>query len=267
MSDCWRGKSVLITGGTSGFGRRIAEAFGRAGARLVLFGLEPELGIRAEEELSALGIDVRSITCDVTCQDDVHRAMSEALALRQTIDVLVNAAGRTDRGWIAQTDPEALRRLFDLNLLGAVRFTQAALPKLLESKGHVVNIGSLAAKSASRWVGGYPITKFAMAAFSQQLRLEMAPEGLHVLLVCPGPIKRPDERLYPLKQAGIPDSALKPGAGVKVRKIDPDSLARKILRYCEKRRPELVVPWKARLLFAIEALWPALGDWLVLKNT
>ena len=81
-------------------------------------------------------------------------------------------------------------------------------------RGHVVNIGSLAAKSAARWLGAYPATKFAVAAYSQQLRLELGPQGLHVLLVCPGPIQRSDPRLYPLEGLeDIPDRARGPGRG------------------------------------------------------
>jgi len=88
------------------------------------------------------------------------------------------------------------------------------------------------------------------------------------LLVCPGPIQRDSERLYQLEGVeGIPEKALNPGAGVKVWKIAPQWLAGKILTACERRKPELVVPAKAKLLFAIAQLWPTLGDWLVKKNT
>jgi short-subunit dehydrogenase len=107
-----------------------------------------------------------------------------------------------------------------------------------------------------------------VAAYSQQLRLELGSEGLHVLLVCPGPIAREDERLYPLEGLeDLPDSARRPGAGVKVSAIDPKRLSRAILRACERRQAELVMPGKARLLFAISQLWPSLGDWLVMKKT
>jgi short-subunit dehydrogenase len=98
--------------------------------------------------------------------------------------------------------------------------------------------------------------------------LELGPEGLHVLLVCPGPIARKDDRLYPL--AGledVPERARAPGAGVRVGRIKPEWLAREILRACERRRPELVVPGRARLLFALAQLSPRLGDWLVRRMT
>jgi uncharacterized protein len=131
-----------------------------------------------------------------------------------------------------------------------------------------VNIGSLAAKSASRWVGAYPATKHAVAAYSQQLRLELGPQGLHVLLVCPGPIAREGSRLYPLEgMEDVPERARHPGAGVRARAISPEALAKAILRACERRRPELVMPGYFRLLFALGHLSPRLGDWLVLRMT
>ncbi|MGD9128104.1 MAG: SDR family NAD(P)-dependent oxidoreductase, partial [Planctomycetia bacterium] len=176
--------------------------------------------------------------------------------------------GRTHRGKVENTTPDMFREWMELNFLATVRCTRAAIPHLLPRRGHVVNIGSLAAKSAARWIGAYPATKFAVAAYTQQLRLELGPEGLHALLVCPGPVEREGDRLYPLAGTeGIPENALRPGAGVKTRRIPPNYLAEKILRYCELRRPELVIPMRARILFAISQLWPSLGDWLVLRKT
>jgi short-subunit dehydrogenase len=128
-----------------------------------------------------------------------------------------------------------------------------------------VNIGSLAGKSAARWLGAYPASKFALTAYTQQLRLELAPEGIHVLLVCPGPIARPDARRY--DDSGLPPEAQRPGGGVRTRAIDPAELAQRILRACEQRQPELVVPWRARLLFAISQLSPRWGDALIQRLT
>lgn len=235
----------------------------------MLVALEENDVNRAGEELRReFGGEVLPLHANITQQEDVDRIFE---TVRQTfggLDVLVNNAGRSMRGKVLETTPEQFQALFDLNVLGTIRCTQAAAQMLLERKGHVVNIGSLAAKSAARFVGAYPVSKFAVAAFSQQLRLELGPEGLHVLLVCPGPIRRDDERLYPLEGLeSIPDSARAPGAGVKIGRIDPDWLARKILDCCERRRPELVVPWKAKLLFALAQLSPTLGDWLVRKNS
>lgn len=264
----WQDKVVLVTGGSSGLGRVIADEFAAAGAKLAIAGLEGDAVRQAAEEMAGAGADVLGLQADVTKQEDVDRLVAEALDRFGRLDVLVNNAGRTDRGKVLDITPERFRDLLELNFLAVVRCTRAAMPHLLNQRGHVVNIGSLAAKSAARWVGAYPATKHAVAAYSQQLRLELGGEGLHVLLVCPGPVRREDARLYPLEGLeDLPESARRPGAGVKVGAIDPKKLARAVLRACQKRRPELVLPGRARLVFALSQLWPALGDWIVLRKT
>jgi uncharacterized protein len=264
----WQNKVVLVTGGSSGLGRIIAEAFAAAEAKVVIAALEADAVCQATEQMQSAGHEVLGVHADITRQDDVDRLFRQAIDRFGRLDVLVNNAGRSMRGKVMDTTPDQFRDLMELNLIALVRCTRAAMPHLLEQRGHVVNIGSLAAKSAARWVGAYPATKFAVAAYSQQLRLELGSQGLHVLLVCPGPIERNDARLYPL--AGledVPEAARRPGAGVQVRATPPQDLARWILRACERRQPELVVPGKARLLFAISQLWPSLGDWIVLRKT
>jgi NAD(P)-dependent dehydrogenase (short-subunit alcohol dehydrogenase family) len=264
----WQNKVVLVTGGSSGLGRILVDAFSAAGSRVVVVGLEAEAVRQTEAELAQAGREALGVPADITRQEDVDRVFAQTLQRFGRLDALVNNAGRSMRGKVLDTTPEQFRELMELNLIALVRCTRAAVPHLLRQRGHVINIGSLAAKSASRWVGAYPATKHAVAAYSQQLRLELGPEGLHVLLVCPGPIAREGERLYPL--AGledVPERARRPGAGVQVRAIAPDRLAALVLAACQRRQPELVMPGKARWLFAISQLSPRLGDWLVLKKT
>jgi NAD(P)-dependent dehydrogenase (short-subunit alcohol dehydrogenase family) len=264
----WEDKVVLVTGGSAGLGRVIAGQFAQAGAKIAIAALEADAVQAAAHEMRQQGADVLGIHADVTRQDQVDSLFGETLDRFGRLDVLVNNAGRSMRGKLLDTTPEQFRSLLELNLIAVVRCTRAALPHLLQRRGHVVNIGSLAAKSAARWVGAYPATKFAVAAYSQQLRLELGPEGLHVLLVCPGPIARDDPRLYPLEGLeDLPERARRPGAGVKVGAISPEKLAKAILRACERRKPELVVPARARLVFAISQLWPSLGDWIVRRST
>ncbi len=264
----WQNKVVLVTGGSSGLGRVIADAFAEAGAKVAIVGLEADAVQRAAEEMQSRGADVLGVQADITRQEDVDRLFSQVLDHFGRLDVLVNNAGRSTRGKVLDTTPDQFRELMELNFIALVRCTRAAVPLLLPERGHVVNIGSLAAKSAARWVGAYPATKFAVAAYSQQLRLELGPQGLHVLLVCPGPVERKDARLYPLEGLeDVPEAARAPGAGVRVHAIRPQRLAAAILRACERRRPELIVPRKARLLFAISQLWPTLGDWIVRRKS
>ena len=264
----WRNKVVLVTGGSSGMGRVISQGFADAGAKVVIAGLEPDRVREAAEQMGQSGSEVLGVPADITRQDKVDDLFGETLDRFKQLDVLVNNAGRSMRAQVIDTTPDQFRDLMELNFLALVRCTRAAVPHLLKRRGHVVNMGSLAAKSAARWVGAYPATKFAVAAYSQQLRLELGPRGLHVLLVCPGPIALEAPRLYPLKGLeDVPEPARRPGAGVKVRATHPERLAQAILRACQHRQPELVFPFSARVLFALSQLWPALGDWLVLRNT
>ncbi len=264
----WKDRVALVTGGSRGLGRVIADVFAAAGGKVVIVGRDEANVDRTAHDLHAAGRDALGIAADITRQADVDRVFAEAIGRYGKLDVLVNNAGRSTRGKVLDTTPEQFQELMDLNLIALVRCTRAAAPHLLAARGHVVNIGSLAAKSASRWLGAYPAAKHAVAAYSQQLRLELGPQGLHVLLVCPGPIKRTDPRHHPLEgMEGVPESARQPGAGVKTRAIEPNWLAAQILRACERRLPEIVAPRYARLVFAIAQLWPRLGDWIVLRKT
>jgi uncharacterized protein len=265
MNQYWHDKVALVTGGSSGIGLQIVRALARSCAKVALVGLEEDVVKQVADEL---GPSVLGIAADLTDEKQVDLALEEVLHRFGRLDMLVNAAGRTDRGRVLDTTPEQFRKCFELNFLTMVSCSRAAIPHLLKRHGHIVNIGSLAAKSASRFVGAYPVTKHAVAAYTQQLRLELGPEGLHTLLVCPGPVGREGERLYELPGTeNLPESARHPGAGVDTKLIDPEWLAAAILKACIRRKPELIVPGKARLLFAISQLFPKLGDRIILKKT
>ncbi len=268
----WSGKVVIVTGGSSGLGPHDRGHVRRTRAQVVIAAHGADALQQTAAELSRHGNSVTAIVTDVTRQDSVDALIAQTIARFGRIDVLVNNAGRSSRRGVLETTPEDFAALVELNLLGLVRMTRAAAPHLLATKGHLVNIGSLAGKSATRFMGAYPASKFAVSAYSQQLRLELEPEGLHVLLVCPGPIAHDEPRAADSERAredvgDIPESARKPGAGAKVKLLRPDVLAEKIVHACESRQPELVLPGKARLLFAISALSPRWGDWLVRKMT
>jgi NAD(P)-dependent dehydrogenase (short-subunit alcohol dehydrogenase family) len=264
----WREKVALVVGGSAGLGRVIAGKLAAEGAKTVIAALQGQELVAATDALAAAGGDVTAIPTDVTRQEQVDALFQQLLELHGRLDVLVNSAGRSARGEVLATKPEDFRQLLELNFLAVVRCTIAAAPHLLASRGHLVNIGSLGAKAASRYLGAYPASKFPLAAYCQQLRLELGPKGLHVLLVCPGPIAREDAgRRYDDQTLGLPESARLPGGGVRLKSLSPDKLAQRILQACQRRQPELVVPALARLLFAISQLSPSLGDWIIQKMT
>ena len=261
----WTDKAALVTGGSSGLGLAIAHALVAAGARVVICGRNAE---RLEVAAARLGERCRGIVADVTSDGDVAALVAKTVAAHGRLELLVNCAGRSTRGAIDKVTAEQFAELLDVNFLSAVRCTRAALPHLIASRGHVVHIGSLASKAASAHLGAYPASKFPLAAYAQQMRLELADQGVSTLLVCPGPIRRDENtQRYEAESAGLPAAASRPGGGVKLKGIDPDWLARRILRAAERRQAELVAPARARLLFAIAQLSPRLGDWLIRRMT
>lgn len=264
----WSGKVVLITGGSSGLGRALAESFAQAGAHVVVSARSAEALDAVAARLRRYGTQALAIPADVTQQDQVDALIEQTIEHFGRLDVLINNVGRSARAAVLDITPEDFRNLFDLNFLGAVRCTRAAAPHLIRSGGHLVNIGSLSGKSASRYVGAYAVTKFALAAYTQQLRLELTPQGVHVMLVSPGPIAREDSgQRYADQLEGLPPRAGKPGAGVRIQPIRPEKLAQVILRACRRRQVELVYPGLARLFIAVIQLFPRIGDWLVRKMT
>jgi uncharacterized protein len=264
----WAGKVAVVTGGSSGLGRALAEAFARAGANVVISARSADALETVAADLRQFGTNVLAIPADVTDQEQVEALVDQAVQRFGRIDVLVNNVGRSMRGTALETTPEEFTHLLDLNFLSAVRCTRAAAPHLIRSRGHLVNIGSLSGKAASRYLGAYSASKFALAAYTQQLRLELEPQGLHVLLVSPGPIEREDAgQRYANQLEGLPPSAAKPGGGARIPRIRPAKLSDAILRACRRRQPELVYPPLARLFIGVIQLFPRLGDWLVRKMT
>lgn len=264
----WEGKRALIVGGSSGLGRALAESLIDRGARIAIVARSQAHLEKAVAELAAPGDEVLALQGDVTSAADVERLRITLHERWQGVDFVAHCAGRSMRGEAITTPPDKFDELWQLNFLSAVRIAQTFAADLLHSRGHLVLVSSLAGKCAPRFLGAYPASKFPLAAFAQQLRLELGPRGVHTLLVSPGPIAREEGGpRYADQSNGLPESASRPGGGARLSLIDPTQLARRILAACEGRRPELVVPAKTKFLFALAQIWPTLSDWILQKKT
>lgn len=263
----WKDRRVLVTGASAGLGLHIAREFLSRAASVAIVGRNEESLHSTAESLraNAAGGAVLPLAGDVTNDADVATFVEELKSHWGGLDVLVNNVGVSARGRLLDVSPEAFTQSLEINLLSTVRMTRAFVP-VMPDHSHIVNIGSLAAKTAGPLLGPYVTAKHALAGYSHQLRLEH-PE-LHVLLACPGPIARPDSgERYAEQTTDLPELATRPGGGVKIKGLDPQWLARQIVSACEKRRLELIVPFRAKVLIALSAVWPSLGDWIIRKMT
>jgi NAD(P)-dependent dehydrogenase (short-subunit alcohol dehydrogenase family) len=185
-----KGKSILITGCSSGFGRLAAESFAEDGA--VVIASMRNLPRPEADELERVardkGLDLHVIEIDVTDDQQVLRGVAEAERIAGgAIDVLVNNAGISTAGPIEIQDMEATQALFDTNVFGPQRLMRAALPKMRAAKsGQIFNITSQLGRVMLPGFGQYSPTKFALEAMSEQIAYELVPHNIEVTIIEPG---------------------------------------------------------------------------------
>jgi short-subunit dehydrogenase len=188
--DTFTGKTVLITGASTGIGRALAHELARQGAQLALNARDADrLGETANECL-ALGAEVLAIAGDVALADDCRRIVARSVERFGRLDALVNNAGMTM--WArfdALTDLAPLERLLAVNYLGAARMTAQALPYLRNSRGLIVAVASIAGLTGVPERTGYAASKHAMVGFFESLRIELRGTGVDVTIVAPDFVK------------------------------------------------------------------------------
>jgi NAD(P)-dependent dehydrogenase (short-subunit alcohol dehydrogenase family) len=175
MTSC---RVVLVTGVSSGIGRATAERFGKQGC--VVFGT-----VRNVQKAQAIpGVDL--IEMDVRDETSVQRAIQSVLAKAKRIDVLVNNAGGTMLGSVEETSVVEAQALFDTNVFGALRTSQAVLPHMREQRsGRIINVSSVLGFLPAPYMGLYSASKHAIEGLSESLDHEVRNFGVRVVLVEP----------------------------------------------------------------------------------
>lgn len=179
-------RSVLITGASSGIGEATALRLARAGWRVFA-------GVRASTDgdrlRAAAAEQLEPVTIDVT-EPATIAAVAEGLG-DSPLDGLVNNAGTASAMPLEFLPLDQLRRQLEVNLVGHVAVTQALLPNLRSARGRIVNVGSIAGRSALPFLGAYAASKHALEAVTDSLRIELRPFGVAVVIVEPGTIATP----------------------------------------------------------------------------
>jgi NADP-dependent 3-hydroxy acid dehydrogenase YdfG len=181
------GKVAAITGASSGIGEATAKVLAEAGAAVAL-------GARRVDRLEALasGIDesggrALAIELDVAEEDSANAFVAEAHSQLGGLDILVNNAGVMLLGPVEGAPTDQWRTMVNVNLLGLLYCTHAALPLMREAGGgHIVNLSSVAGRSANAGSAVYNLTKFGVGAFSEALRQEVSPAGIRTTIIEPG---------------------------------------------------------------------------------
>jgi short-subunit dehydrogenase len=228
------GKVCVVTGASAGIGEATARAISKAGATLVLAARREE---RLREISEELGDRVSWVRCDVTRVEDLEALRDEVASRHGRCDVLVNNAGVPGGGWFADLSLEQIERVTATNYLSVLYGTKIFLPLLLESRGHVVNVASLAGRYALPGAAVYTATKFAVIGLSESLYHELGPRGVMVTSVNPGLVET----------EGFPMTEAKRDPVLRRFVMKPDRIAREIVRVIRDRKgPEVSIPrWLA----------------------
>ena len=194
MSDDLAGRSIIVTGASGGIGSACARRLGSGGARLTLIDRHPER--LAELERSLGGVDVQSLSLDVTSERDMARMAEAAMTRFGGIDALISAAGilRTSGQPrpVAETTYEEWRTIIDVNLTGTFLSNRAVLPAMLQrSAGDIVNISSTSGRQGRPFDAAYCASKFGVVGFSESLAEEVGRLGIRVQTLMPDAVDTP----------------------------------------------------------------------------
>jgi NAD(P)-dependent dehydrogenase (short-subunit alcohol dehydrogenase family) len=271
MTDGRMADSVLITGAGTGFGLATALRLARRG--LDVYATVPDMSQEGAVSAAAAeaGVHVHVLRLDVTDAKSVQAAVAAVVARSGGIHTVVNNAGLGLRGFFEDLADDEIRRLFDVNVFGAIAVTAAALPHLRAARrGRVVFVSSAGGRIGALSLSGYCASKFAVEGLAESLAMEVAPLGISVSLVEPGLVMTPHFTV----NRGRARAAVDPASPyydwfvrhetlvdeiLRARRISADDVGAAIERAVTDRRPRLryVVGRGARLMIALQRYLPA----------
>jgi short-subunit dehydrogenase len=191
MIDHRSPRTVLVTGATAGIGRFLALDLARRGHTVFASGRSEKALAELVAEGAEKGLALKSVQLDVTSRESIAAAAASVRA--QTgghgVDILVNNAGYGQAGPMMELDEAALRAQFETNVFGLMAVTRAFVPAMIErGRGWVLNVSSVGGRITFPFFGAYHASKYAVEAMSDAMRTELRGQGVHVVLVEPGPI-------------------------------------------------------------------------------
>lgn len=252
-------KVVVITGGTDGIGKALVEQFLDAGAMVATCG-------RSEDKLNDLksqlaGKNLLALQCDVSQEPECENFIKQSIIHFGHIDILINNAGISMRSVFKDVSLETMKKVMDINFWGSVFCTKYALDSILESKGTIVGISSIAGYRGLPGRSGYSASKFALTGWLEALRTELLDSGVNVMWVAPG-FTQSNVR----KAALTKDARAQGESPMNEKKLmTSDECASHIIKAIGKKKRTLVLTFQGKQTVFLNKYFPSLTDKLTKK--
>lgn len=256
--SAFNNKVVIITGGSSGIGKALADAALARGARVAVCA-------RNLDKLRALFHPSDKLLCvqaDVSRENDCKAFIDTVQQKWGGIDVLINNAGISMRALFENVELAVLKELMDVNFWGAVHCSKYALPSIIKSRGVIAGISSIAGYRGLPARTGYSASKFALQGFLESLRTELLHTGAHVMWVSPG-FTTSNIRNVARSNDGTAQGETPLDES---KLMSAEECARRILDAIEARRRTIIMTRQGKLAVWLNKLFPSLADKLVYKH-
>lgn len=254
-------KVVIITGGSSGIGKALAEKFGLEGSKVLITGRNKRDLDIAVNEMRSKKITISGFQADVSKEEDNRAMAEEAIRLYGSIDILINNAGISMRASFHEVDLEVVKMVMEINFFGVLYATKYCLPEIIKNQGSVVGISSIAGYRGLPGRTGYSASKFALNGFLEVLRTELLHTGVNVLTACPGFTSTNIRRRSLTKDGSHQGESPRDEENM----MTADEVAHYIYRAVVKRKRILVLTGLGKVAVWLNKVWPSLADRLVFK--
>ena len=257
MKNIFKDKVVVVTGASSGIGEAVAREFAREGSKVILAARSGEILARIVDEIKDENGTACYVITDVSIEDDCRRLIETAVSVYGTVHILINNAGLSMRAVFDDVDLGVLHRLMNVNFWGTVYCTKYALPYLVENKGSLVAVSSIAGFHGLPGRTGYSASKFAISGFLETVRIENLKRGLHVMIIFPG-FTSSNIRIRALTANGTEqgESPLEEG-----KLMSPVYVAKWILKGIRKKKRNKLLTLEGKLTALFQRIMPKTLDW------
>jgi short-subunit dehydrogenase len=259
MPSYFKDKVVVVTGGTDGIGKALVEDLLNRGAKVATCGRNHDKLYQLQS--SNASYPLHTMVCDVSHENDCRRFIEITLKTYGHIDILINNAGISMRALLKNVNSEVIKKVMDINFFGSVYCTKYALRSIIERKGTIVGVSSIAGYRGLPGRSGYSASKFALQGWLEAIRTELLDDGVHVMWVCPG-FTTSNIRNAALNKEGhsYGESPMDEGT-----MMTAEECANRIVKAIEKKKRTLVMTFQGKRAVFMNKFFPKLADKLVKK--